>query len=215
MVGEVAVALGSIANSIACTTTSLLVEPSQPKTRRAHSSAFGATPGPMRRLSNGVLAVPRPGVHRAVGVHTVAAAVPATCEPCPLQSIGSGSGWGTVSGAGLAAGSRSRRRRNRSRRRPWRWGKVRRRVWWYRWRRRLRRAGSAEIGMHIVDAGVDDTDRDAFAGGVAGRWRRPDLRCLYQRHAGRVIQVRSRSGLIAFTPGKAAIASSLVRSTRA
>src|SRR5262245_53700834 len=68
------------ARSIAAIMMSLLVDPLQPNTRYAKNVTPGATP------------VTPPAVA------AFAPTMPATCVPCPLQSIGSGSGTGGVGG---------------------------------------------------------------------------------------------------------------------
>src|SRR5438552_12389367 len=89
----------STAQSIASTTT--LVDPAQPKTRTAYTSASGATPGPMRKRTFGVLALYGPRKVLPLSFSPKPAAVPATWLPWPLQSSGFGSGCGTGWNAGL------------------------------------------------------------------------------------------------------------------
>ena len=155
------------------------------RTRGRHrSSAFGATPGPTFQVLPCTRGrVVRAGVGRAVGEHAEAGRVPATWEPWPLQSSGSGSGFGIEAGVGRR---RRRRRRSRSRRRPWRSGTLpgsidgRR-----RWREVGRVARAAEVGVGVVDTGVDDRDLDAGAGEavVAPGGGRAD-----ERHAAIVVE---------------------------
>ena len=72
---------------------------------------------------------------------------------------------------------RRRRRRSRSRRPPWR-SRVEgaRRLGGVEGRAG---AGAAEVGVRVVDAGVDDADPDALAGLAAAL---PDCRCTDERH---------------------------------
>ncbi len=66
-------------------------------------SAFGATPGPMvHELPEIVVALYGPVYVLPFASTPEPAAVPATCEPCPLQSSGFGSGCGTGWKAGSA-----------------------------------------------------------------------------------------------------------------
>src|SRR6478735_1102672 len=97
---------GSAAQSSAGVTR--LVEPSQPNTRSAYRSAWGATPGPM--LKAGVVVPYAPGVYGPAYVAPAVvtprpAEVPATCEPCPLQSSGFLSGVGRYSAGSSDSGS--------------------------------------------------------------------------------------------------------------
>src|SRR5262245_60820203 len=79
------------AHSIASTTTS--VEPAQPNTRTAYRSAFGATPGPTsQECELTVVLLYGPLNVWPSAVTPKPAAVPETCDPCPLQSSGLASG---------------------------------------------------------------------------------------------------------------------------
>ena len=92
------------ARLIASTTTS--VEPAHPKTRYAYSVARGATPGPMFHVCDEIVAALYGPVKVEPSDRTPSpAAVPATWDPCPKQSSGSGSGCGMSFGepAGAAA----------------------------------------------------------------------------------------------------------------
>src|SRR6476646_10658349 len=67
-------------------------------------SAFGATPGPItHEFELTVFALYGPEYVWPVPSTPVPAAVPATCEPCPLQSSGFGSGCGMSAGEPAAA----------------------------------------------------------------------------------------------------------------
>src|SRR6185295_3928827 len=84
----------SMAHSMASVTT--LVEPSQPNTRTAYRSAFGATPGPMRNVLLTCVRLSYEPVYCVPLLSTPKPAlVPATWLPWPLQSSGFGSGTGT------------------------------------------------------------------------------------------------------------------------
>ena len=83
---------GSVAQLIAAAVRSVL--PAHPKTRRPYSLAPGATPGPMPMAAVSTEPLYGPAYAVPSAFTPVPVAVPDTCVPCPLQSIGFGSGFG-------------------------------------------------------------------------------------------------------------------------